>query len=230
MTVVYLSGPMRGYPEHNYPMFYEVESEIRDELEVSTWVWLPEDDDPRVEIINPARNFNGDQDHQPVTDYLAIDIAAVCRADILVLLPGWERSEGADRETTVARWLDKRFVLAEFTDAYGWTFTPTAVPERDPSPRGALLAEASALVTGDRNNTYGPPTQDFTRSAQALNAYGYRGPDGRDLAGHDIAIMVMSVKLSRLMWTATKRDSWVDIAGYAACGYECAMNEATAAA
>lgn len=35
----------------------------------------------------------------------------------------------------------------------------------------------------------------------------------------------MMVKLSRLMWTPAKRDSWVDIAGYAACGLECALHE-----
>ena len=39
---------------------------------------------------------------------------------------------------------------------------------------------------------------------------------------HDIAIMIIQVKTSRLMWTPAKRDSWVDIAGYAGCGYECA--------
>jgi hypothetical protein len=37
--------------------------------------------------------------------------------------------------------------------------------------------------------------------------------------------MIMAVKISRLMWTPAKRDSWVDIAGYAGCGFECAVNE-----
>lgn len=97
------------------------------------------------------------------------------------------------------------------------------------SPRASALNEARELICGDRNNSYGPPTQDFQRSADALNAYGYRGPDGRDLQAHDVAIMIMAVKLSRLMWTPQKRDSWVDIAGYAGCGYECAIEEAKSA-
>lgn len=90
--------------------------------------------------------------------------------------------------------------------------------------RGGLLAEADSLVNGDRNNAYGPPHQDFARTAGMLTADGYRKLDvkGNPVAidAHDVAIMVMLVKVSRLSWTPGKRDSWVDIAGYAACGYE----------
>lgn len=91
------------------------------------------------------------------------------------------------------------------------------------SLRTDLLEEANQLVTGDRNNSYGEPHQDFARSAGALTALGYRGPDGRELQAHDIAIIISTVKMSRLMWSPLKRDSWVDIAGYAACGYEAAV-------
>jgi hypothetical protein len=96
------------------------------------------------------------------------------------------------------------------------------------SPRGDALDEAKGLITGDRNNSYGPPTQDFARAAGVLNALGYRAHEGRQLLPHDIALMVMAVKQSRLVWTPAKRDSWVDIAGYAACGLECAMEEEAA--
>lgn len=100
------------------------------------------------------------------------------------------------------------------------TFEPDAE-----SPRASALDEAKALITGDRNNTYGAPTQDFSRAAGVLNSLGYRANDGREIKPHDIAIMVMAVKMSRLVWTPAKRDSWVDIAGYAGCGYECAVTE-----
>jgi hypothetical protein len=90
----------------------------------------------------------------------------------------------------------------------------------EPSPRSALLAEANDIITGDRNNVYGEPTQDFQRTAGVLNALGYR-VNGNELAPHDVAIIISSVKLSRLMWSPGKRDNWVDLAGYAACGYEC---------
>jgi hypothetical protein len=37
----------------------------------------------------------------------------------------------------------------------------------------------------------------------------------------DVAIMMNLLKISRLSWSPTKEDHWVDAAGYAACGAEC---------
>jgi hypothetical protein len=84
--------------------------------------------------------------------------------------------------------------------------------------RRALLTEATRLITDERNNQYGPPTQDFDRTAIMWTAY----LDGRRiLEAHDVAAMMIILKLSRISWDPTNRDSWVDIAGYSACGYEC---------
>lgn len=88
--------------------------------------------------------------------------------------------------------------------------------------RDELLDEAKRLVTGDRNNQYGPPTQDFRRTADILNALGFSGPGGTDVRPHDVAVIIVAVKLSRLTWSPGKMDSWIDLAGYAACGAECA--------
>jgi hypothetical protein len=88
--------------------------------------------------------------------------------------------------------------------------------------RTELLREAETLVNGDRNNSYGPPTQDFDRTAIMWTAY----LDGRRiLEAHDVAAMMILLKLSRISWDPTNRDSWVDIAGYAACGYEIITNK-----
>lgn len=96
--------------------------------------------------------------------------------------------------------------------------------------RASILDEAKQLITGDRNNTYGPPTQDFQRTAEVLNALGYArilaNDQIVDIVQSDIAIIVAAVKLSRLMHSRGKRDNWVDLAGYAACGYECTTVEA----
>lgn len=95
----------------------------------------------------------------------------------------------------------------------------------DSTPRGDLLDEAKSLITGDRNNQYGPPTQDFARTAAILNALGFQFLKSDDtvqrLEGHHVALLMVALKMSRLAWQPEKRDSWVDLAGYAACGWEC---------
>lgn len=93
------------------------------------------------------------------------------------------------------------------------------------SPRAEILNEAKGLILGDRNAQYGQPTQDFERSAAILNAQGYSGPGGRPIVMHDVALIVIAIKLSRLVWTPGKRDSWADIAGYVGCGWECVVEE-----
>lgn len=81
--------------------------------------------------------------------------------------------------------------------------------------RSEVLAEANLLITGERNNQYGEPTQDFTRTARMWSAY-----LGIDVKPHDVAALMALLKLSRIAWQPEKRDSWVDLAGYAGCGYE----------
>lgn len=98
------------------------------------------------------------------------------------------------------------------------------------SPRAEILDEAKQLILGDRNAQYGPPTQDFDRSAQILNAMHYTGPGGRPIQMHDVALIVIAIKMSRLVWTPGKRDSWADIAGYVGCGWECITEEEKALA
>lgn len=111
----------------------------------------------------------------------------------------------------------------------GWTAEELA-EDVELLPRASALREAEKLTCGDRNNDYGPPTQDFQRTADLLNALGYRRIDAADtildILPSDVALIVAQVKVSRLMHSRGKRDSWVDLAGYAGCGYECAQEEA----
>lgn len=209
---IYIAGPMTGLPDWNYPVFHAAADELRE---------------MGYKVLNPAEHFGGATDRMR-KEYLRSALNAVTRADIVALLPGWETSEGVIRELQVADALDiPAYALSDFVDAF---YVDAKTPQRVTvapglSPRADMLREAEKLVTGDRNNSYGPPTQDFKRTAGALTAFGYRGPDGRDLKAHDVALIVATVKMSRLMWTPQKRDSWVDGAGYFACGWECALTE-----
>ena len=88
-----------------------------------------------------------------------------------------------------------------------------------PSPRQQMLREAEQLVANGRNKEYGDPTTNMQRTAEMMAAYlGYR--TGRELEAHDVAAFGIILKLGRLAHDPTKLDSWTDVAGYAAIGYE----------
>lgn len=77
------------------------------------------------------------------------------------------------------------------------------------------MADAETLINGDRNVDYGPPSEDFSRTAAMWSAY-FKIP----VEASDVAAALVMVKLSRIAQSPTKRDHWVDICGYAACGWE----------
>jgi hypothetical protein len=93
--------------------------------------------------------------------------------------------------------------------------------------RREALNEAADLVDGDRNNQYGDPIGDFQSTAAMWQAYLDRvKSSGREtLLAHDVAAMMALLKISRIGWSAQKKDSWIDLAGYAACGYDCSERE-----
>lgn len=86
------------------------------------------------------------------------------------------------------------------------------------TPRGALLREAEALITGDRNKSYGEPRENMEVIAGLWNLQ-LRKKLSAPLTATDVAVLMAHVKLSRLSHGVT-RDSFVDLAGYAAIGWE----------
>lgn len=92
--------------------------------------------------------------------------------------------------------------------------------QKDVTPRAEVLREAEQLIVGDRNDTYGTPTQNFTNIADLWNVqFRHLLKDGAKFTPADIALALIQVKMARTI-AQPKRDNFVDIAGYAACGYE----------
>jgi hypothetical protein len=88
--------------------------------------------------------------------------------------------------------------------------------------RADVLERAKEAVS-DRPSVYGSPEQNFERIARLWNAHVHNtvgpGADVSFTAG-DVAIMLGMVKIARLAADPKHADSWVDLAGYAACGGE----------
>ena len=92
--------------------------------------------------------------------------------------------------------------------------------------RKKLLDTAESLVNGDRNVEYGDPIDDFRKTAEMwtvyLNSVFSQRPH---LVAHDVAALLCMLKLSRIAWSPERADNWVDLAGYAACGWDCVERE-----
>ena len=99
----------------------------------------------------------------------------------------------------------------------GWEWRVKPNGAVDQPRRLAVLEKATAIVSGAREATYGGPEQSFRTIADLWAVY-----LGRAVAPHDVAAMLALLKLARLKHSnGNHEDSWVDLAGYAACGAEC---------
>jgi hypothetical protein len=92
--------------------------------------------------------------------------------------------------------------------------------------RKQCLETAEACILKNRDDTYGPPEDSFDSIAALWNAY--LGIDSPILESHDVAAMMALLKIARIRANPTHADSWADLAGYAACGAECAHGQTQA--
>jgi hypothetical protein len=245
--VLYIAGPMRGVAWFNYPLFDRVAKELR---EAGNEVISPADEDRKHDGFDPFANpshVNPDACTFPKTMDFAKTVRrcldAVLRCDELVLLPGWENSNGAVAELTLAMWLGKRVRHLNLDDDNRLTFAcywtslislavqlsehhmpkveRMGLAEQDDEDDEDILAEASRITRGSRQAQYGPPDQDFRRTAGMWSAlFLSKLKDGVTFESRDVALAMILLKTSRETHQR-KRDNWVDIAGYASCGSRC---------
>jgi hypothetical protein len=84
-----------------------------------------------------------------------------------------------------------------------------------PLTEESILQEAERITSTDRATDYGDMKASFDRIAGMWSAL-----FGHTFTGKDVALAMLCLKISRAT-TGNKRDNWVDIAGYAKCGYAC---------
>lgn len=83
--------------------------------------------------------------------------------------------------------------------------------------RKECLEQAMGCVLRDRNNEYGGPEDSFGVIANFWSVY-----VGKKIYPHDVAMMMSLLKIARIKANKGYADGYIDLAGYAACGAECA--------
>lgn len=81
--------------------------------------------------------------------------------------------------------------------------------------REEILEAAARAVNGDRDKKHGQPEDSFGMIGQLWEAY-----MGRHYSSVDVAIMLALLKVARIKTGTGDIDSFVDLAGYAACAGE----------
>ena len=84
--------------------------------------------------------------------------------------------------------------------------------------RPEILDAAKKCVCGQREQDYGSPENNFERIANLWNAY----LGAQTVSAVDVAMMLGLLKIARIKTGKGTADSFVDLAGYAACGGEIA--------
>lgn len=229
---VYLSGPMTGHPDWNYPAFHNAAAKLR----ASGYA-----------VVNPAEAYDGNTT-LPFDVYLRHDLRSILQdCDTIVVLEGWEKSPGAVLEVAVGAALGHGILT--FTDhedgGYGIVSTfevhetnrerlvaalsrfvypvPVASTNAGPEPLTSwqeadskLLLEADRIVNSDRQRTYGHPITHHTATAAMWSAYLTRVNDEHEVIvrPQDVSILMVLDKASRI-GGGDKVDNAIDIAGYA---------------
>lgn len=89
---------------------------------------------------------------------------------------------------------------------------PASTPMQDiEAMEQSITDEAKAIVAGDRASDYGDVNKSFARIAKLWSTY-----TGTTISPWDVAQMMILLKVSRAK-TSRKRDTLVDIVGYAEC-------------
>ena len=133
MQKMFLSGPITSHEDFNHPTFHRIAAEFRM---------------AGFEVCNPAEFFDGDTSKER-HEYMRESFKYLLEADTIVLLPGWQESEGSKVEAAVAKELD--LIIVEYFEndeasqefhKYVGSLTPV---DEDGNPVGQALGEFKAV-------------------------------------------------------------------------------------
>ena len=187
---IYIAGPMTGIKDYNFSAFHAADARLRH----IGW----------TDVINPSKLDDGDTS-KPYEYYMKRDIAALLDCTAIYMLLGWENSKGARLEHSIADTLGLELKYESENQELHKKVNEEATERLSET----ILAEAARLVDGIKQEDYGHPKKDFSRTAKLWSGY-----FGFDVTMYDVPMCLILMKVSRQK-NLRKRDNPVDIAGYA---------------
>ena len=99
--------------------------------------------------------------------------------------------------------------MPDLTREPGWPYETMHFKQNKPKNGSELLLEAHELINGDRNEDYGHPLDDFTKTATMWSAI-----LDTEVSPEQVGLCMIAVKISRQL-NIHRDDNLVDMAGYA---------------
>lgn len=115
---IYLAGPMRGYPQFNFPAFFTAAEKLRKEGHT---VFNPAEKDvekhgDKIWKTSKGSLKEAEKKGFSLRQALGADLAWICKsADAVALLPGWRKSKGACAEHATAEALGLEIIYLSKT-------------------------------------------------------------------------------------------------------------------
>ena len=83
-----------------------------------------------------------------------------------------------------------------------------------------ILKEANSLISKDREKDYGDKVKNHENIAKLWSAY-----KGIEITAHDVAVMMVLLKIARSKLGAVSKDTYIDMSAYGAIAGEIKFRE-----
>lgn len=211
---------MRGYYEYNFPAFIEAAQRLR----AAGWDVVC----PVEHNIECGFDPNSEASPAQIQDFMKWDIPAVTQCDAIALLPGWEDSEMANVEKTVAEACGLEIYV--YNPSGGRLVSMLISPEYYNTITESISLDTESL-TDERGENYGHPLDHFNCTQEMSVVWTGRRHDAIVNKGNlcsmslerslkHIVYMICD-KLARAAENPMHMDNFDDIQGYASLWRGC---------
>ena len=166
---VYISGPMTGIQDFNYPAFARMHDFLAQQ---------------GIQTLNPCHIANGDTS-KPYDFYIRESLIMVAKAGAIVMLDGWQKSRGAKLEHHCAQAME----IPILDENFHLLINLVSVENTEID----VIAKAKELITGARQASYGSPKSNFSTIGRIWGAIN----DIPDIAPEKVALMMAGLKIAR---------------------------------